>query len=163
MRLVTDKGFEAFFRAEYRSLVALGAAMTGSTEAGQDLAQEAFARAFQQWVKVEALERPGAWVRRVLINLAIDNNRRRVRERTVLGRLSHDEVLISNDAGSDEWWCAVRALPDRQRAAVALYYLEDMSVLEVAWVLDVAAGTVKASLAKARVTLSNTLREVKAS
>jgi RNA polymerase sigma-70 factor (ECF subfamily) len=158
MGLVTEQGFEAFFREEHRKLVALGAAMTGSLEMGQDLAQDAFARAYQQWSKISEYDRAGAWVRRVLINLAIDANRRRGRERSALGRLSRGEMLIADDPHSDEWWRAVRALPDRQRAAVTLYYLEDLSVAQVAAVLQVAEGTVKASLAKARLTLAGTLR-----
>jgi RNA polymerase sigma-70 factor (ECF subfamily) len=108
---------------------------------------------------VSGYDRPGAWVRRVLINLALDANRRRGNERHAAERLAHDEVLLPGDESSDEWWRAVRALPDRQRAAVALYYLEDMSVAGVARVLDVAEGTVKATLARARNTLANTLRE----
>jgi DNA-directed RNA polymerase specialized sigma24 family protein len=46
---------------------------------------------------------------------------------------------------------------------VTLYYLEDMSVADVAAVLDIAEGTVKATLSRARSTLSATLREVDAS
>jgi RNA polymerase sigma-70 factor (ECF subfamily) len=163
MRLVSDQSFEAFFREEYRKLVALGAAMTGGVEIGQDLAQDALARAYQHWAKIGQYDRAGAWVRRVVINLAIDTNRRRGSERAALSRLPSEPLLFPVDATSDEWWRAVRALPDRQRAVVTLYYLEDMSVADVAAVLDIAEGTVKATLSRARSTLSATLREVDAS
>jgi RNA polymerase sigma-70 factor (ECF subfamily) len=157
---VTDQSFETFFREQFRSLVALGAAMTGNLELAQDLAQDAMARAYQQWPKVSQYDKAGAWARRVLINFAIDANRRRGSETRALTRLPVPPTLIVGDEGSDEWWRAVRALPDRQRAAVTLYYLEDMSVAEVARVLDVAEGTVKASLARARATLALALKEV---
>jgi RNA polymerase sigma-70 factor (ECF subfamily) len=163
MQLVSDQSYEAFFKAEYRSLVALGAAMTGNLELAQDLAQDALARAFQYWPKISQYDRAGAWVRRVLINAAIDAIRRRGRESKALTRLPSEPTLMITDEGSDEWWRAVRALPDRQRAAVALYYLEDMSIAEVAHVLDIAEGTVKASLSKARASLATALKEVDAS
>jgi len=159
MTEVTDQGFEAFFRAEHRKLIAIGAALTGSVEVGQELAQEAFSRAFVRWDRISGYEQAGAWIRRVVINLAIDTNRRRGNERVALGRLPQQHSLIPDDSASDEWWTSVRRLPDRQRAAVTLYYVEDMSVEEVARVLDVAVGTVKATLSKARAALTSMLRE----
>ena len=65
------------------------------------------------------------------------------------------DPLPAEDA---EFWAAVRALPPRQARAVALYYLEDLSVQQTATVLGCAEGTVKAHLAKARRTLARRLR-----
>jgi RNA polymerase sigma-70 factor, ECF subfamily len=59
---------------------------------------------------------------------------------------------------SAEFWAAVRALPSRQAQAVALYYLEDLSIQQTATVLGCAEGTVKAHLAKARRALARRLR-----
>ena len=50
----------------------------------------------------------------------------------------------------DDWWRAVRALPDRERAAITLHYLEDLPIGEVASILDVTPGTIKSSLSHAR-------------
>ena len=44
----------------------------------------------------------------------------------------------------------MRALPDRERAAVTLHYLEDLPIAVVAEILEVAPGTVKSSLSHAR-------------
>ena len=52
----------------------------------------------------------------------------------------------------------MRALPERQRAAVALYYIDDLGIDEIAEVLEVTAGTVKTSLFKARRSLERALR-----
>ena len=60
-------------------------------------------------------------------------------------------------AEADDLWRAVRALPDRQRAAIVLRYVDDLSVDEIANVLDVTDGTVKASLAQARASLARRL------
>ena len=54
------------------------------------------------------------------------------------------------DAESESFWREVRSLPTRQAQAIALHYVEDMSVAEVAAVLDIADGTVKALLHQGR-------------
>ena len=58
---------------------------------------------------------------------------------------------------SQDFWAAVRELPERQRAAVVLRYVEDMPIDDIAAVLDVSDGTVKSSLFAARKTLATTL------
>jgi DNA-directed RNA polymerase specialized sigma24 family protein len=60
-------------------------------------------------------------------------------------------------ASNADFWRAVRSLPQRQAQAVALYYLEDLSIQQTAAVLDCAEGTVRAHLAKARRTLTRRL------
>ncbi len=57
-------------------MIALGLSMTGSRETAVDLAHEAMLRAYLNWPSVSSMDRPGAWVRRVVINLAIDQRRR---------------------------------------------------------------------------------------
>lgn len=154
--MVEASGFDEFFRVEHPKLIAFALAMTGDRESARDAAQEALLRAYRAWPHVEHLDRPGAWVRRVLVNLVIDGQRRRGRERRALGRI-RDEPTVPADPESDRFWAAVRTLPERQRAAVALYYVDDLSVADVATVLGIAEGTVKASLAKARANLAATL------
>ena len=138
-------------------MIALAVTMTGSRELGADLAHEALARAYRDWRTVGALDRPGAWVRRVLINLAIDAQRRRTRETIAVSRLDPNPATAPVEAAGEAFWAAVRALPERQRAAVALYYIEDLAVAEIADVLGVAPGTVKTSLFMARRSLAVTL------
>jgi len=103
------------------------------------------------------MDAPGAWLRRVIINLLIDAHRRRASERAALERMASVDEVVFDDPVAGPWWDAVRELPERQRAAVALHYLDDHAVADVAAVLGIAEGTVKASLAKARRTLARTL------
>lgn len=73
MGAVTEQAdFPTFFRLEYRRLVALGAAIIGSVHIAEELAQEAMWRAHERWSVVSGYDDPGAWTRRVLVNLAID-------------------------------------------------------------------------------------------
>jgi RNA polymerase sigma-70 factor, ECF subfamily len=160
-------GFEAFFRAEHTRVVALGMAMTGDRELGKEVAQEAFLRAFRDWDRLATYEHPAQWVRRVVVNLSMDAHRRRRSARHALERLTPSAAAAAAgtdapaalvpDPVADEWWQVVLELPDRQRAAVALHHLDDLPIAEVARVLGVTTGTVKASLAHARATLAKRL------
>ena len=144
------------FRREYPRLVALGLALTGNRAAACDLAQETLARAYRSWDRVETYELPAAWLRRVLINLAVDGRRKANQEHAALARLG-SPVTEGSEGVSGEWWVAVRALPVRERLAITLYYVEDYSIGEVAAVMEIAAGTVRATLAQARQKLAVTL------
>ena len=146
----STEAFERFFLAEHSKLIALGLAWTGDREAARDLAEEALTRAYRQWSMVGLLDLPGAWARRVMINLLIDHRRDAERRLHLVDRLDRPPPAPEPATPVDAWREAVRALPDRERAAVTLHYIEDLSVAEVAGILEVQPGTVKASLSHAR-------------
>ena len=60
--------------------------------------------------------------------------------------------MLSDEAG--EFWHAVRRLPKRQAQAVALHYLEDAPVAEIAAIMDCAENTVKVHLHRGRQALA---------
>lgn len=158
--MAVDLDFESFFRTEHPRVVALGIAMVGDREVAVDLAQEAFLRAYRDWERVSAYDAPAAWVRRVLVNLANDRGRRSLSERRALARLDARHATYEDPEPFDEAWrSVVQQLPPRQRAVVALYYLDDSSVAEIAEVLRLREGTVKATLANARATLRQRMIE----
>jgi RNA polymerase sigma-70 factor (ECF subfamily) len=149
--------FTSFFRREVRPLVALAAAIAGP-ERAEEIVQEAMLRAHREWDRVARYDKPGAWVRRVTINLATSSQRRRSAERRALQRIGVRPHLDAPPPEVGEFWSLVRRLPDRQAAAVALHYLEDRSIAEIAEVLGCAEGTAKAHLHHARQTLAEHLR-----
>lgn len=153
--------FERFYRREYRSVVGLAYALSGSSAACEDLAQEAFVRAHERWETVGAYDKPEAWVRRVAANLAVSRFRRLSSEAkavTRLGGFRADTSTIPDlPSEADAFWAAVRGLPKRQAQAVALHYLEDLSVAEIAEILGCAPNTVKVHLHKGRRRLATTL------
>lgn len=155
-------GFEAFFREEYPRLVALLIAVTGSRSVAEELAQEAFLRAHVRWDRIVRYDRPGAWVRRVALNLASHHRRRRRSEQSAVDRLgrqrpSEPYAYADTAIAGDDFWALVRRLPPRQAAAVALHHLEDRPVAEVAAILGCAEGTAKAHLHKGRAALARML------
>jgi len=142
--------FVRFFRAEYSAVVSLVYGLSGSRAAAEDITQEAFLRAHRDWKRVEAMDSPQGWVRRVAINLATSRWRRLRAEAAALARLSPPTSFVPPDDRMSAFWDEVRRLPTRQAQAVTLHYLEDMPVDEIAAVLDIATGTVKALLSQGR-------------
>lgn len=142
--------FVRFFRDEFPAVVALVYGLSGSRAAAEDVAQEAFLRAHREWKRVEAMDSPGGWVRRVAINQATSYWRRLKAEASALARLSPPISFVPPEDHLSQFWEEVRRLPTRQAQVVALHYLEDMPVAEIAAVLEVADGTVKALLSQGR-------------
>ena len=154
----TSGAFERLYLAERGALLGVGLAMTGRLDVAEDLVQEAFLSAHRHWDRVSTLDRPGAWLRHVLINLATSRGRRLLVEARGLARLGHRrdrEQELPEDFS--DFWGAVRRLPRRQAQVVALYYFEDRSTAHVAEILGIAEGTVRALLAQARKTLADRL------
>jgi RNA polymerase sigma-70 factor (ECF subfamily) len=152
--------FETLYRQNYSGVVALVYGLSGSRAVAEDLAQEAFLRAHRNWMRVSEMDHPAGWVRRVALNLA-RSRLRRLRSETMarlrIGPESEASVLVS-DLESEAFWREVRRLPSRQAQAIALHYIEDLSVSEVAGILGVAEGTVKALLHQGRERLRRELR-----
>ena len=143
--------FEDLYRREFASVVALAYVLSGSRWAAEELAQDAFLAAHRKWVDISEYDDPAAWVRRVCVNRSTSMLRRRTSEARALARLAGRRVLpdeLPPDASA--FWDAVRRLPRRQAQVVALHYLDDLSVVDIAAVLACAEGTVKAHLHRAR-------------
>lgn len=149
-------GFDGFFAREYPRLVTLLTAVTGRRAVAEEIAQEAMLRAHQRWNRVSRYDLPGAWLRRVALNLAGHQRSRGRTEDRTLRRLSDQRPPPPTEV-DDDFWAVVRGLPPRQAAAVTLFYLEDRPVAEVAAILGCAEGTAKAHLHKGRAALARLL------
>ena len=151
--------FEEFYEREFRAVVGLAYALSGSQSSAEDLAQEAFLVAHRDWDRVGRYARPGEWVRRVVANLSVSAYRRRVVEAKTLARmaLGYTPALPELSADDAEFWRAVRSLPRRQAQVIALHYLEDRPVAEIAEILGTAQGTVKKHLYDGRQALARRL------
>jgi RNA polymerase sigma-70 factor, ECF subfamily len=151
--------FEEFYLREYPAVMALAYALSGNRWAAEDLAQEAFLAAHRNWDRIAGFEQPGAWVRRVVANQSVSAVRRRIAEAKALGRYALRQVPTAGDlpAESADFWRAVRSLPRRQAQVVALHYLEDRAIADVAHILGMAPGTVKKHLHHGRRALAHRL------
>jgi len=139
-------------------VIGLAYALSGSRSAAEDLAQEAFLAAHNAWDRVSQYEKPEAWVRRVVANKSVSMFRRKMREARAIARMKPEASYLPRiPAEDDEFWKAVRSLPKKQSQAIALHYLEELTVAEIAEVLECAEGTVKVHLHKGRKKLAERL------
>lgn len=139
-------------------MIGLAYALSGSRVAAEDLAQEAFLAAHKSWDRVGGYEKPEAWVRRVVANMSVSLFRRTVREAKALAKMRGSEAYLpALPAEDEEFWKQVRALPKRQAQVIALFYLEDRSVTDIADILECADTTVKVHLHKGRRKLAEKL------
>ncbi len=153
------RDFDAFYLREFAAMTALAAAVTGTRLGAEDVAQEALARAYRHWERVSGYDKPGTWLRRVTINLALSARHRLAREGRLWQRLAGEPAVMTEEDPHQEVWEAVRRLPGKQRAAVALHYLEDRSVAEVAEILGCAEATARVHLHRGREALAGMLEE----
>lgn len=151
-----DAGFTTFFRTEYPGVVRTLYLIVHDREQAQDIAQDAFVQLFARWRRISHYDRPEAWVRRIGIRMAVRAaGRERVRQ-----RLERELEFATLPKPVDlDVLRAVRRLSASQRAAVALFYLEDRPVSEVAEVLACSEVTAKVHLYRARKRLAELLGE----
>jgi RNA polymerase sigma-70 factor (ECF subfamily) len=150
-----------FFTSEYPQVVRLLTVVLHDPGAAEDIAQDAFVRLHRHWGKVSRYDSPEAWVRRVALNCAFSWRRRERRrmEREVSAADGHLSPRRAPDSDLSEVITAIRTLPPRDRALIALYHLEDRPVAEVAELLDMKVGAAKVALHRARRRLAEALSD----
>jgi RNA polymerase sigma-70 factor (ECF subfamily) len=129
----------------------------------EDVAQEAFAKAYRSFGQLRDRERFRAWLVRMTWRLAIDrwraDRRRTTREQSVEmpPASSTEEVAVSQERAR-QLWRAIDALSEKLRVVVVLAAIEGHDIREVARLLDLPEGTVKSRLFLARKGLAESLR-----
>ena len=157
--MLTQPTISALYERQFRAFLAGAYAVVGETEAARDVVQEAFARALRERERFRSDGPLEAWLWRIVINVARDETRR-----SRFADLSADELAEIAPLGSDvapahDLRDELRSLPERQRLAVFLHYYASLPYEEVAELLDIAPGTVGASLNAARKTLRRRIKE----
>jgi RNA polymerase sigma-70 factor (ECF subfamily) len=160
-----DGTFEALVRAYQDRLYAFGLRLTGSPRDAEEIAQDAFVRAYRALGRYPA-ERVAtlklrAWLFQVTVNVA--RNRVRGRRLAEVPLVSEDgnhdlladrpadeseqpEQVAERHAEQDELAAVVATLPERYRAAVVLRHVQGLSYQEIAAALGQPAGTVKSNV-----------------
>jgi len=132
-----EADFESAFRDLYPRAFGLALRMLGNRAAAEDVAAETMARAYARWGRLDP-ERRAGWVLRVTSNQAIDLLRKK-------GHTLEPGVIDLEDGTALRiaLAAALAQLPRRQREAIALRYLSDLTEAETAVALGIGVGSVK--------------------
>ena len=150
--------FDAVYEAEYWAMVRLAVALIGRSDVAEELVQDAFVALHGRWDQVSRYESPVGWLHRVVVNRSVSTLRRRAVEVRLLARLSRlREPHWELPHADSEIWRAVADLPKRQAQVIALMFIEDLTVNEIAAVLACEENTVRTHLRRARQSLAQQL------
>ena len=143
--------FRQLYDQEFNSVYRAIRGVVLDSAAAEDLTQEAFVRAYRARYRYTPTAPPGAWLRRIGINLAISHLRRQKLARFLPARLyvAPDRREYDRAEARDVVEKAMTVLSPKLRAAIVLHYYEGLTREEIADVLGVPAGTVASRIAKA--------------
>lgn len=146
-----------FFVSRQRSFMRTAYAIVGSWPAAEDATQAAFTSLYSNWPRVQRSRSVEAYARRVLVNACLASLRGRKHELTV--DTVHDTSAETDPSLRLDLMTALRQLSPRDRAVLALRFLDDLPVAEVAAVLRMPEGTVKSRTSRALARLHTRLTE----
>ncbi len=149
MELQRSLSFEEFAEAEMARLLGLARVLTGNDHDAWDLTQDCLIRVGSRWSHVDADGNPGAYARTAMVRLNL-NRLRRLRREWLTSDPPETRVAAEVDAVGDAAWldAVLGTLPARQRTAIALRYLQDMSLAQIAEAMSCSTGTVKSQLSR---------------
>jgi RNA polymerase sigma-70 factor (sigma-E family) len=148
-RTQREREFTEFFAAHATALRRTAYLVVRDWHLAEDLTQQAMSKLYAAWSRSRPPTRM-AYARRIVVNECLSHLRRQ-RPETLTDRVP-DRPVADGETGLDLAG-ALALLPPRQRAIIALRFLDDLPVAEVAAVLGIADGTVKSQTSRALETL----------
>ncbi|KQV65755.1 hypothetical protein ASC64_12650 [Nocardioides sp. Root122] len=151
--------FADFYAATWPRTLAVTYALTGDRGVAEELAQEAYVKAWSHWGKVSRYDQPAAWVRQVATRLSVSRWRRSKVAASWLARNRTEAVAAPPDETTTALVQALQQIPEAQRRAIVLHHLADLAVDEVARLEHSPVGTIKARLSRGRAALAPLLAD----
>lgn len=154
------EAFAALFSQMAPRMYRTALGILGSPHDAADALQDAGLKAFRYFAKLNHAEAGPAWLTRILINACYDQGRKRSRLLPAgLAPLEH--VQAAEPCSETDWELvqALQTLPEEQRTTVVLRFFQDLSLPQIATVMNVPEGTVKSRLHTALGKLRAALRE----
>jgi len=150
---MTQERFISLVQAEQeplrRFLLALCA---GDAALADDIAQDALVRAYVASGSFLGLSKFSTWLFRIAYNCYIDHCRKARPDQTSLDDAVAHPASDTSDASFryQQLYQALERIPEKEKAAIALFYFEDKSIKEISAILNMPQGTVKYQLSMGR-------------
>jgi RNA polymerase sigma-70 factor (ECF subfamily) len=141
--------FDTYYAASYERVRRAMALTFRDPTLAEEIAQEAFFQTLRKWSKVSLLDHPEGWTMIVALNKGRDIYRQRVRQEARQSLVVQRSTRYSGeDRVEDRMMVAtlLEGVSDRQREALLLRYVTQLTIPEIAVVMGCAEGTVKATL-----------------
>lgn len=162
------RAFETLYRKYERQVYRAALAILGNAQAAEEVLQDCFLRAYQHLHRLNGQPSVSPWLHRVAVNLCYSHLRRNYLSQATVSLESLSNRLFPSPGPSPEErtqrsetsaaiQSAIAALGFKHRSVIVLYYLQEFSLEEVAYILDCPVGTVKSRLHYARKELSKRL------
>lgn len=164
VEIYKDKVFQLCFR------------MVGNRHEAEDLAQEAFVRAYVNISSFNQNLKFSTWLYRIATNLCIDRLRKKKPDfyldaevagtegLTMYSQISSDTALPEKEVESleiqEQIQLEISKLPEKYRSVIVLKYIEELSLNEISDILEIPLGTVKTRIHRGREALRHQLRYV---
>jgi RNA polymerase sigma-70 factor (sigma-E family) len=142
-----DAEFTEYVNARRKTLLVAAYFCCGSWNHAEDILQTALAKLYVAWPRVRRSHSEEAYVRRILVNTAIDESRRPWRRERAIDELPDAPSEPPDFAWRSDLMRAMADLPPGQRKVVVLRHWLGMSVEETAGELGISSGTVKSQTA----------------
>jgi RNA polymerase sigma-70 factor (ECF subfamily) len=160
-----QEAFERLVPAYRRRVFGLAYGILRDRAAAEDLAQEVFVKLWHALPRYDGRAKLSTWIYAITRNAAVSALRARRRTLSLSEHAVREEAEGIADAaepatGDPELRRRIEALPEKQRQAITLYYLDERPVEEVAEMMGLPANTVKTHLHRARANLAAALAGV---
>ena len=153
--------FTLLFRRHHKSLLQYACKFSGSEEVAKEAVQEAWLETAKNIRKLSDPRAFRSWLYKKVRWRVVDEIRQRRLDEQLPEELSDTEPDKSDDEAGDLVAKGLKRLPLLEREMIQLFYLDDMSVNEIAAVMDIPNGTVKSRLNRARNLLKQRITEEK--
>lgn len=172
---MTNMELERCIRTYGKEIYSFCKSLTRSEQEADDLYQDTFLKAMELKGRIDCGQNPKSWLLSVAVRLWKNRRRkyawrRRICEERFYAQEVSGQAWEDEEQSPEEWLLAreetaavrqaVERLPERQRVIVLLYYMEELSVAQIAEVVRIPEGTVKSRLYQARKSLQKALEDI---
>jgi RNA polymerase sigma-70 factor (ECF subfamily) len=154
----SEAGFGERIAENQRRVFQIAYSVLGNSADAEDVAQEAFLRAYQKFASLREAEKFRGWVNRIVFRLALNRQRghRRRLTRDTVWHMNETRTMVDGAKDAEQLVILERLrkeielLPEKLRSVLQLSLVEEMEAADVGAVLGIPAGTVRSRLHAAR-------------